>query len=249
MSLLTRLLLGHIIGDFVLQTIDLVRYKATSWRGQLIHSAIVTLCTALFLWERLPAWWLWLVPLFVMHLLTDWTKVTLDRYFPRWGVGLFFFDQLSHLAAMVVVIRLAAGGWPYSSLAAILGGATVQANRNLLYLLAFLTAFFIVPILEIQIAATLLERLEGKCTSKNGLPASIRDRLWGGGERTVALLLLYIGGGVVWFVPLAFLPRFLLVCRREPQARLFRLCWIKWLISVVGIAVLAIALGLLQSRL
>jgi hypothetical protein len=249
MSIFLRLLLGHLVGDFVLQTIDLVRYKSSSWKGQLIHSGIVALCTAAFLWEHLPNWWPWLLLLFVLHLLTDWAKVSLDQRFPRWGLGLFFLDQILHFLAIFATIWLVEGGWSFPSWAAVLGGASFAANRNLLFLVAFLVMFFIVPILEIQVAVTVMEASSEKKRSKNGLPASLLDRLWGGGERTVALVLLYTGGIAPWFSPLVFLPRMLILCQRETSPLQRRLCWTKVVVSVVCAMIVMIALWWVQGRI
>lgn len=248
MSIVLRFLLGHLVGDFVLQTIDLVRYKVASWKGQLIHSGIIALCTAAFLWEHLSTWWPWLGVLFVLHLLTDWAKVSLDQRFPRWGLGMFFLDQALHFFALFGIVWLGSDGWPFPSWAAALGGASSTANRNLLFLLAFLTIFFIVPILEIQLAVTVMEASSENKRSKNGLPASLPDRLWGGGERTIALFLLYIGGIAPWFSLLAFLPRMLILCRKGETTLQARLCWTKVVVSVICTVIVMIALWWVQER-
>ncbi|MBN1483495.1 MAG: DUF3307 domain-containing protein [Chloroflexia bacterium] len=238
MSLLLRFLLGHMVGDFVLQTIDLVRYKVASWKGLLIHAAIVVLCTALFLWEYLPAWWPWLLLLFFLHVSTDWAKVSLDRCFPRWGILLFFLDQSLHVGAMFLLLYLGQGEWPYSSLVEAIGGGSVQANRNLLFLLALLTALFIVPIIEIQLSLSLVCRTAAK-RSQNGTPALLVDRLCGGAERTMALLLFYLGQPLMWLAPLSFLPRGLILCRRARNSQSPLLCWTKLAISIVCTVLLA----------
>lgn len=245
MSPFFRLLLGHLVGDFVLQTIDLVRYKADSWKGLLLHSGIVLGSMALFLWGGLPRWWVWLALLFFLHILTDWGKVVLSRRFAGWGLGLFFLDQALHVAAILGVIWLVSGNWPLSSLSETVGGTTMQANRNLLFLLAFLVAFFIVPVLEVQVSMGVTRR-EADCTfGDNCPPASLWDRLFGGAERVVVLGLLYLGGGLVWLAPLAFVPRLVSCWRQQSSSCASQVCWTKFSTSVLSMLLLGVMLWLL----
>lgn len=228
MSIFFRLVLGHIIGDFALQTVDLVVLKARSWRGLFLHALIMTACFVLAFWTDLPVWWPWLLPLFALHWLTDWGKVALARRFPQRKLSMFILDQVVHLAVIVGVIWLQEGRWPYASLAETVAGpgSTVAANRDLLFLLAFLLAFFVVPLLEAQVAGKWMRTFAGDIVLPNGYVASMSDRLWGGAERTLVLLLLYLGGLAVWFTPLAFVPRVLSLWstwKQPEQALVYRI--------------------------
>ncbi|MGB9722854.1 MAG: DUF3307 domain-containing protein [Chloroflexia bacterium] len=251
MSILFRFLMGHLVGDFVLQTVDLVRLKVLSWKGLLLHAAIVTGSTALFLWETLPAWGPWLIPLFLTHLLTDWGKIALGRRWPQRQLSTFFLDQAVHLGVLALFIFLGSGGrWPYTTLAEAVGAPSPQANRNLLFLCFALVALFIVPLLEAH-AVHKVARLSANGANAVGNPAaSLTDRLWGGGERLLVLALLYLGGPMggfapaVWLIPLAFLPRILAHRRlwKDPeQARDF---WTKIAISILSMLALGILLYL-----
>ena len=125
------------------------------------------------------------------------------------------------------MIWLQEGRWPYGSLAeAVAGpGSTFAANRNLLFLLAFLLAFFVVPLLEAQVAGKWMRTFAGDVVLPNGYAASMPDRLWGGAERTLVLLLLYLGGLAAWMSPLAFVPRILSLWntwKQPEQARVYR---------------------------
>jgi hypothetical protein len=249
MSPFFRFLVGHLVGDFVLQTIDLVRYKASSWKGLLLHTGILLGSTALCLWSDLAAWWPWLLLLTVFHFLTDWGKVVLTRVFPKPKLFLFFLDQGFHIGAILAAVCLCHGGWPYPSLAAAVGGASRQANRYLLYTVAFLVAFFVVPLLEVLFAQTLTRAMPADQGGGNSVRATVADRLWGGGERVAALGLFYIGGAAVWFSPLVFLPR-ILVLRpdREPPGTA-RGMWAKVATSVGCTVLLGAVLLLLEKRL
>ncbi len=225
MSLLWRLLLGHTIGDFVLQTIDLVRYKAHSWKGLLLHATLVLISTAVFLYD-LPWAWPWLIPLFLTHVLTDWGKVTLSRLFPKRRLSFFLLDQIVHLAIIVLVVWLAEPAFPYADLAAAVGGSSPEATLNLLFLLALLIAVAVVPLLEVQISWKMMQVLWNSDPLENGQAASLSSRFWGGGERSLVLAFLYVwittGWPVIWMAPLAFVPRVLAAWqdwKETPQAR------------------------------
>ncbi len=250
MSILFRFLLGHLVGDFVLQTIGLVRFKARSWKGLVLHAAIVTASTALLLWENLPAWGLWLIPLFATHFLADWGKVALGRRWPQRKLSTFFLDQAVHLGVIALLISLPKGSWPYATLEEAVGGGSPEANRNLLFLLSALVAFSVVPLLEAHAVHKVARLTANRNNAINGPAASLRDRLWGGGERLLALALLYVGGPMgcfspaVWLVPLAFLPRILAQRRiwQDPQqAADF---WTKTLTSILSTALLGFLLWL-----
>jgi hypothetical protein len=66
-----RLMLGHMIGDFVLQPYWLVLAKRKGWPGLLIHVGIVTFITAILAWNSIPVWWVWMIVLFLGHLFID----------------------------------------------------------------------------------------------------------------------------------------------------------------------------------
>ncbi len=211
MSPLSRLLLGHLIGDFVLQTIGLVHYKSHSWKGLLLHAGIVTASSAVCLLDLLPAWWYWLLALLAWHVFTDWLKIVLTRRLHEHRLGPFLFDQAMHVGAIVVVVFLGQGARLYPSLAEAIGGGSPAINRAILFGMALLVVVFVVPLLEVQVAFR-LSRTFSAPSGGNSLGATLLDRLWGGFERGVALVLLYLAlsGIAMWPValaPLAFVPR------------------------------------------
>ena len=75
------------------------------------------------------------------------------------------------------------------------------------------------------------------------------DRLWGGGERTLVLLLLYLGLPAVWFAPLAFVPRILALrsaWKQPSQARVYR---VKIATSILCMIVIGLLIWLAQPHL
>lgn len=247
MSPLFSLILGHLIGDFVLQTIDLVRFKGHSWKGLLLHSGIVVISSGICLWSNFPTWWPWLIPLFFLHVGTDWAKVNLSRHVTGWKTRFFFLDQAAHFAAIFLIVLLQSGGWPYDSVASAIGEG--GANRNLVFLVALIIALFVVPLLESQAAHALTHYVPKPGNDSNGNAATMRDRLWGGAERTLVLVLLYIGLPAAWFAPLAFVPRILSlwsVWKQPNPARVYR---VKIATSILCMGLLAVLIWLLQPHL
>jgi hypothetical protein len=225
-----------------------VRYKSLSWRGLFLHSGIVIASTAVCLWSNFLTWWPWLIPLFLLHLVTDWGKVYLNRRVTGWRTRFFFLDQLLHLAAIFLIVTIQAGGWPYPSVAAAIGAG--PANRYLVYLLAFLVSTFVVPLLEAQAvyAFTLHAARPANDSNGEGMAASMPDRLWGGAERTLVLLLVYLGSPFVWLAPLAFVPRILSLWSAWRQPHLARVYRVKIVTGIVCVAVIGAALWLIQAH-
>jgi hypothetical protein len=101
MILLVKLLLAHLLGDFVLQSNSWANDKATQKLKSVklyYHFAVYTLCVFVIVWD----WQLWkgLLLLLVFHYLVDIVKVLLQHNGNR--VAWFIIDQILHLAAIVV---------------------------------------------------------------------------------------------------------------------------------------------------
>jgi uncharacterized integral membrane protein len=76
MNLLAALLLGHLIGDFPLQTNQIYRLKNKSWLGIVLHAVVHVVITALLICQPLSVWPLF-VYLGVLHFLIDLLKLRL----------------------------------------------------------------------------------------------------------------------------------------------------------------------------
>lgn len=102
-----RLILAHLIGDFVLQNGWLVARKRTV-SGLAIHVGLVGFAMLPLTWGRLAHWWPWLLVLMLVHGVTDWAKIRLQ---PRLGVPPilpFIADQVVHVLSIAAVATLAA---------------------------------------------------------------------------------------------------------------------------------------------
>lgn len=78
MNLFESLLVGHLIGDYILQTRWMAQYKEKKVEALLVHSAVYAICVFIFAWpvQRMPAAAVLLV--FLSHVLID------QRLLVRW---------------------------------------------------------------------------------------------------------------------------------------------------------------------
>jgi hypothetical protein len=105
-ALLILLVVGHVFGDFLLQTRWMARRKERHWGVLLLHVAVVFVAHAVVLWPFL-SWRLvaGLLGLSILHLVFDAARA---RLCGRWGASLaaFFVDQTLHLGAAFILWRL-----------------------------------------------------------------------------------------------------------------------------------------------
>ena len=122
MSLFDWLLVGHLVGDFLLQTDGMAKYKAQSWTWMLRHVALylavmVIVLGVYSLSTPVPLWVLRLPLLFigVTHIILD------RRGFTLWWMRLIGItsdldwltivaDQVFHLLVLVVVVQIVTWG-------------------------------------------------------------------------------------------------------------------------------------------
>lgn len=101
-----RLLLAHLVGDFVLQTRWLVLRKRTP-AGLAIHLAIVGLVMLPAVWDRLAEWLPWLLLILVVHAVSDWAKIRLEPRLPLPPIIPFLIDQVVHVLTLAIVVAFA----------------------------------------------------------------------------------------------------------------------------------------------
>jgi hypothetical protein len=100
-----RLILAHLVGDFVLQTRWIVKRKR-KLQGLALHVGLVGLATLPVTWERLGRWWPWLLLITLAHGLIDWAKIRLQPRLPWPPIVLFLADQALHVLTIVAVLAL-----------------------------------------------------------------------------------------------------------------------------------------------
>ncbi|MGD9101743.1 MAG: DUF3307 domain-containing protein [Anaerolineae bacterium] len=100
-----RLILAHLVGDFVLQNRWLVVRKRTL-SGLAIHIGLVGLAMLPVTWGQWGHWWGWLALILVVHGLTDWAKIRLEPRLPLPPIVPFLADQAIHVLAIATVVAL-----------------------------------------------------------------------------------------------------------------------------------------------
>lgn len=142
---LALLVLGHVLGDFALQTAGMVRNKHRP-RPLLAHGAVVTAAQALALAPMLTARTAGLVlAVGVSHVGVDWVKARLAAD-GRASLGLFVGDQLVHLLVLFGVwAAMTPAAWTASPVVASVGGVPADAwawlTAGALYASAFVFAW------------------------------------------------------------------------------------------------------------
>jgi len=99
MMILLRLIMAHLLGDFLLQPAKWVEAKIRKKEKapqMYYHVLVITALTYLFLWD----WTHWYLPLIIMasHLLIDIWKSYRTNIFPY-----FFLDQFFHLLVIIAI--------------------------------------------------------------------------------------------------------------------------------------------------
>lgn len=126
-----RILIGHLIGDFLLQTNVIAKRKLKDWRYLVLHIALVftamVLCTGgYWSWKLILA----LAIISIMHLIDVLKRDRLQSI--SWFIG----DQFFHLISIAIIPGLF-GIWPITSLCRVLG-IIYNDPRLWVYILGYL---------------------------------------------------------------------------------------------------------------
>lgn len=109
------LLLAHLIGDYLLQTEWMAKYKAERWRPLLAHCFVYTLVVAVVAYLFIPgglSWWA-IGLIFVSHVILD--RRGFIRFWHRRIMGvtndqgkwlMIMADQIFHLIILAVAIGI-----------------------------------------------------------------------------------------------------------------------------------------------
>jgi hypothetical protein len=211
MLVMLRLLLAHMLGDFVTQPLVLVAMKRKGWPGIIIHTAIVTAFTATLAWGQFPHWWAWTLFLGVTHAFIEHFRTFYVKDGSRRGLYHFLLDQAAHLGVILFIAAVSVN-WRPIELNSLLNGTASVESRLIVYLIALIFLIWSVPILEAETVATLIG-----CHDKvggNSVRVRSVDRLLGALERLAAVSLVL--AGCFYFAPLSLLLR---ICVQRGQWR------------------------------
>jgi hypothetical protein len=164
----------------------------------------VTFVTAILLWvASVPYWGVWVLVLFSGHLFIDQfrTFVFVDTSKGK-GLWLLLADQLAHLV-LIIIIAWVATGWNPNNLYILTTPAATNQQLMMVYLIGLAIMVGVVPVLEVEIAVTVL--YYSGTNLNETVRVDLSDRFLGSVERVIGSFLLLWGFGLL--VPLAFLPR------------------------------------------
>ncbi|HOW58154.1 MAG TPA: DUF3307 domain-containing protein [Candidatus Omnitrophota bacterium] len=108
MFLFLKLILAHLVADFVLQFEELYRLKVKSLLGHIAHVLIHGIVTLLCLFPYLNELtiWLFVAGLMATHLIQDFIKYTLTKKIPKNTFVYFMIDQCFHLLVLSAIFLL-----------------------------------------------------------------------------------------------------------------------------------------------
>lgn len=108
MFLFLKLILAHLIADFIFQFEELYRLKIRSFLGQLSHVMIhgLVMLAILFPYLNLPQIWFFVAGLTLAHLAQDLVKHSATRKIPANTFLYFMLDQFCHVLMLSTVLLL-----------------------------------------------------------------------------------------------------------------------------------------------
>jgi hypothetical protein len=99
-----RLLLAHVLGDFVFQTDRMVKYRDTYWI-LIIHAFIHFVLMVILVGQQRLEFWPYLLLVATQHLIQDRVKNNITNTRPDWiGMG-FIIDQVMHFIVIWAAVE------------------------------------------------------------------------------------------------------------------------------------------------
>ncbi len=122
MFLFSKLVLAHLIADFILQFEELYQLKVRSFLGQIFHVLIHGLVSLILLYPYLnnPSVWIFIAALVLIHLTQDLIKYSSTKKTPANTFIYFMTDQACHFLVLSAIFLLPVSheirGFPGSAL-------------------------------------------------------------------------------------------------------------------------------------
>lgn len=98
-----KLLLGHIIGDFVLQPKSWVEKRKTQVGYLILHIAVHGLVLTLLFFQDIATQWPIIVFIVCAHLIIDCFKIWMEKLWGTKPFRVFFIDQFLHLSTLLLI--------------------------------------------------------------------------------------------------------------------------------------------------
>ena len=234
MGLFLGLYLGHVLGDFVFQPGRLVIAKRQQPKAVVLHTAIVTVCTAFVLLGSLGQTWPALALAGAAHFTVEHLTIRARRTPETSNVTVFLLDQALHVVSLVIIAAVG-----HSALATPVIAPWGLTLRELAIACAVTTVAFggSILVFEAQVA------LKGRGQEPDPILGFDIARVYGfaerGGALLAALLLPSPLIGLIVFAPRLAYAASISADRRRPQLIAvgmgLALCAVAWtLVSAVG---------------
>ena len=209
MSLFLKLVLGHLLGDFTLQTNRIFYIKIKYKWGTLLHSSIVGLASLVFSFAYLGNLdvVVSIIILTMFHALQDRAKIGYNADVAKDNIWTFLLDQVVHVGAIGLVCFIARNAKPNI----VLQPAWLNAYYNNDKLFLILIWLVIVSYSGVIFLEYLKKDFAGAQHHIKipGLRLKYISML----ERVLIAMAVYMGGWYWLFVPAAFVPSTILCYR------------------------------------
>lgn len=99
-----KMLLAHILGDFVFQTKSMVNKRKEHVGYLFLHVLIHAIILGLFFYPEINTYWISIAFITVSHLAIDSLKIWLENKYPTKPLLFFCIDQILHIGVLAAVI-------------------------------------------------------------------------------------------------------------------------------------------------
>lgn len=137
--LFLKLLLAHILGDFVFQTKSMVQKRKENVAYLLAHVLIHAGLLAIFLYDEIQLRWMLIAAVAFSHLAIDSLKIWFESKYPTKPLLYFCIDQLLHIFVLIAAVCYLYGLQSIDF-------SQFFSAKSLLYLIAFLLIVAVSPI-------------------------------------------------------------------------------------------------------
>ena len=184
LTLFLKLLLAHLLGDFLLQPKSWITKRKDNLLYLLLHIAVHLIILFVVLFPSWSTYWILILSIGSAHLAIDSLKIWWEKLWPYKPVLLFALDQFLHIAVLVAVTFYYFGIPPEIP-------DLLFSNRAILYFIAFLLVAVVSPIfLRIFFSKW---NVENEFNSKKKETLMDAGMLIGIMERLIIVLFIQVG--------------------------------------------------------
>lgn len=184
LTLFLKLLLAHLLGDFLLQPKSWIVKRKDNILYLLLHILVHMLMLSIVFAPKLTDYWIMILSIGCAHLAIDSLKIWWEKLWPYKPVFLFILDQFLHIAVLIGItfyhFGIPAGFFDI-----------ICSDQTILYFISFLLVAVVSPIF--------LKIFFGKWNQENEFNSKRNDTLMDAGmligimERLIIVLFIQVG--------------------------------------------------------